>query len=115
MPEILVIGARDMGQLAHLPGRQRAIGNGDPQHVSMQLQVKAFHQAQGLELVFGQFARQAARHLAGELIDPLADKLGVEFIVAVHVGRYRLDQGVKHGRDPLACRYGDAPSVRRRG
>ena len=97
MAEALVIFARDMGQLAQLPRRQGAVGNGDAQHVGMQLQIEAVHQPQRLELVFGQFARQAALDLAGELLHALADELGVEFVIAVHVGLDRLDQGVKHG------------------
>ncbi len=73
-----------MRQLAHLLRRQRAVGHGDAQHVGVQLQIETVHQPQRLELVFGQFARQAARHLAGELVHPLADELGVEFVIAVH-------------------------------
>ena len=46
-----VIGAGDMGQLAHLQGRQGAIRNSDPQHVGVQLQVQTIHQAQGLEFI----------------------------------------------------------------
>jgi len=37
MAEILVIGAGDMGQLAHLFGGQRAIGYRDAQHIGMEL------------------------------------------------------------------------------
>ena len=46
-----VIFLRDLTQLAHLPGRQRAIGDGDAQHIGVQLQIKAVHQPQRLELI----------------------------------------------------------------
>ena len=85
MAEALVIFARDMGQLAHLARRQGAIGHRDAQHIGVQLQIEAVHQPQRLELVFGQFAGQAARHLAAELRHPLGHELGVEFVVPIHV------------------------------
>lgn len=34
-----------MGEHTHLARAQRAIGNGDAQHVGMQLQIDAVHQA----------------------------------------------------------------------
>ena len=56
-----VVAARDMRQHAHLLRRQRAVGDGDPQHVGVQLQIDAVHQPQRLELVLGQFAGQPPR------------------------------------------------------
>ena len=79
-----VVGARDVGELAHLPRGQRAVGDGDAQHVGVQLQVDAVHQPQRLELVLGQLARDAALHLVAELRHALAHELRVELVVAVH-------------------------------
>ena len=63
----LVPAVSQFGQLVHLGAVERAIGNGHPQHVSMQLQIKPVHQAQGLELILGQIARNPARDLGSEL------------------------------------------------
>ena len=52
-----VISAGNVGQLAHLFARQRAIGNGNAQHIGMQLQIEAIHQAMNAELILIQFAR----------------------------------------------------------
>ena len=82
-----VVGARDVGELAHLARRQRAVGDGDAQHVGVQLQIDAVHQPQRLELVLGQLARQAAADLVAELRHALAHELRIEFVVAVHVRR----------------------------
>ena len=82
--EAAVVAPRDVGQLAHLLGRQHAIGHGDAQHVGVQLQIEAVLQAQRAELVLGQLAGDAARDLAAELIDPLLDDGGVEFVVTIH-------------------------------
>jgi hypothetical protein len=38
----------DMGELAHLRAVQRAVGDGDAQHVGVELQVEAVHQPSGL-------------------------------------------------------------------
>ena len=70
-----IVAARDMRQRAHLLRRQRAVGNGDAQHIGVELQIDAVHQPQRLELVFGQFAGQPARHLIAEFRDPLGDQV----------------------------------------
>ena len=70
--------------MPHLARRQRAVGNRDAQHVGVKLQIEPVHQPERLELVFGQLARQAARHLAAKLRDALVDELLIEFVVAVH-------------------------------
>ena len=51
---VILLG--DLGELAHLPRRQRAIGNGDAQHIGVELQIEAVHQPQRPELVLGQRA-----------------------------------------------------------
>ena len=67
-----VVLPRDEGEHAQLRRVQRAVGDGDPQHVGVELQVDAVHQPQRLELVLGQLAGEAALDLAAELRDPLA-------------------------------------------
>ena len=71
---------------------QRAVGNGDAQHVGVQLQIDAVHQPQRPELVLGDLAGQPALDLVAELGDAGIDEIVVEFVVAVHVrlpGRVR--------------------------
>ena len=79
-----VVAPRDMRELAHLVGRQRAVGNGDPQHVGVQLQIDAVHQPQRLELVLGQLAGEPARDLTAEFGDALRQQGSVEVVVEVH-------------------------------
>ena len=76
--------AGDQGKLAHLPRRQDAVGDGDPQHIGMQLQVEAVLQPQRLELLLGEIAGEASRHLAAELGGASGDEGVIEFVVAVH-------------------------------
>ena len=79
-----IVAARHMRQHAHLLGRQRAVGDRDPQHVGVQLQIDAVHQAQDLEFVLGQRAGEPAAHLVAEFGDALVDQRLVEIVVAVH-------------------------------
>ena len=79
-----VVDARDVGELAHLARGQRAVGDGDAQHVGVQLQIDAVHEPQRLELVLGQLARQAPADLVAELRHALAHELRIELVVAVH-------------------------------
>ena len=101
-----VVGPGDVGELAQLPRGQRAVGDGDAQHVGVELQVDAVHQPQRLELVLGELAREPAPDLVAKLGDALAHELGVELVVAVHVRRplraslpaYGERVGVRRGR-----------------
>ena len=79
-----VIAARHIGELAHLIGGERAIRDGDPQHVGMQLQIDAVHQPQRLELILIELAREPARDLTAELSDALRQQGPVEVVVEVH-------------------------------
>ncbi len=79
-----VVLARDMRQHAQLRRRQRAVGDGDAQHIGVQLQIDAVHQPQRLEFFLGQFARQPARHLIAEFRDALGDQRTVEGVIDVH-------------------------------
>ena len=69
-----VVGARDVGEHAQLARRQRAVGNGDAQHVGVELQIEAVHQPQRLELVLGQLPGEAAAHLVAVLRDALVEE-----------------------------------------
>ncbi len=80
----LVIGAGHMRQAAQLRGIQRAIGDGDPQHIGVQLQIEAVHQPQGFELVLGDLAGQAALDLVAELPDPVGQEGLVDGVVLIH-------------------------------
>ena len=51
-----IVLAGDFGQLAQLARAQRAVGNGDAQHVGVQLQVQAVGEPQRLELLLGELA-----------------------------------------------------------
>ena len=73
-----------MGELAKLRRRQHAVGNGDPKHVGVELDVKPVHQPQGLELVLGDLAGHPPGDLVAELLDPFVDQPLVQWIIAVH-------------------------------
>src|SRR5690606_443875 len=79
-----VVGARNMCQHAHLPGRQRAIGNGDAQHVGVELEIDAVHQPEWLELRLRDLAGKPPFNLIAELGDAGLHEGMVEFVVAVH-------------------------------
>ena len=80
-----VVSPRDLGELAHLARIEDAIGHGDAQHVGMELQIEAVHQPMGAELLLGQFAAEAARHLVAELLDARGDEGGIEIVIMIHV------------------------------
>jgi len=84
MTVIAVIDSPHMGEHAQLGGRQRAVRDGDPQHIGMQLQIDAVHEPQRLEFLFRQFARDAPRHLAAKLGYPLGHQGAIELVVDVH-------------------------------
>ena len=81
-----IVAARDPGQRAHLLRRQRAVGNGDAEHIGVQLQIDAVLQPQHLELVLGEFAGEAALHLVTKFGDAFVDQGAIEFVICVHDG-----------------------------
>ena len=81
---VAVVAASDMRQRAQLVGGERAIGDGDAEHIGVQLQIDAVHEPQRLELFFRQFTGQAATHLVAELAHALGDQSAVEVVVDVH-------------------------------
>ena len=94
-----VVLARDVGELAQLARRQRAVGDGDAQHVGMELQVEAVGQPERLELLLGELARDAAAHLVAELLDALADQRAVVVVVLVEMS-WAVEMGVRHNAPP---------------
>ncbi len=62
----------------------RPYGNRDAQHRRVALDVQPVAQAQGLELVLGELAREEAARLVAELRDALVDDRLVDGVVAVH-------------------------------
>ncbi len=80
----LVVAARDLGQLAHLARGQRAVGNGDAQHVGVELQIESVHQPERAELFVRELARDAAQDLVAELRHALVHQRRVEFVVPIH-------------------------------
>ena len=84
-----IVNAGDVGQHPHLPRGQRAVGNGDAQHVGVELEVEPVHEPERLELVLGELAVETAPDLAAELLNPLVDQRLVELIVAVHQAALR--------------------------
>ena len=80
-----IILVRDIAQCRHLSRVQRAIGDGDAQHIGMQLEVEPVHQPQRLELVLGQLAFEAATGLVTEFRDARIDHGLVILVVLVHV------------------------------
>ena len=58
-----VVLARDLGQHAHLVAAQIAVWDRNAMHVRVALHVQAVLQTQRTELLFAQFARQAAANL----------------------------------------------------
>ena len=85
MTIVTIIFARDMGEHVHLLAAQRAIGNGNPQHIGVELQIEAVHQSQRLELVLGQLAGDAPFHLVAEFLDSRVDHLLVILVILIHV------------------------------
>src|SRR5690606_34724325 len=83
--EAAIVLARDLGELAQLPRRQRAVRHVDAKHVGVQLKVDAVLQPQGLELVFRQLAVEPPADLPPELPNTLGDEAMVELVVTVHI------------------------------
>ena len=84
MAVALVPSVGDQRQLAHLVRVQRAVRDGDAQHIGVQLQIEAVHQAQRAEFILGQAAIQTAADLIGELRDAGADEGFVEVGIVIH-------------------------------
>ncbi len=80
-----IIFARDVAEHPHLPAVERAIGDGDAQHIGVELEVEAVHQPQRLEFVLAHRAGHAAGDLIAEILDAGVDDGLVILVVAIHV------------------------------
>ncbi|MCY1511557.1 hypothetical protein D9M68_459850 [compost metagenome] len=81
----LVVVASDLGQLAHLDGREQAVGHGDAQHGREALDVQAVLQAQRAEFLTRKRALQIAAGLIAELLDAVLDDPLIVLVVYVHI------------------------------
>ncbi len=84
MPIAAVILARNLRERAQLLRGYEPIGNRDPEHRRMLLDVEAVLQAQRAKLVLRQLAGQETLRLVAELGYPASDQCRVECVVAVH-------------------------------
>ena len=113
MPIAAIVLARDLGELAHLARVQRAVGDRDPQHVGMELQIEPVHEAMRAELLLGQFAGQPAGDLVAELLDPRGDEGRVEIIIMIHGRPPSRPSARRAARGPRpACRDRGGSSAR---
>jgi hypothetical protein len=81
-----VVAARDMRKPSQLLRRQRAVGNGDAEHVGVQLQINAVLQPQHLEFVLGELAGKTALHLIAKFRHAFVDQRAIEFVICIHDG-----------------------------
>ena len=97
-----VILPADVRQLSKLPGRKKAIGNGDTQHRRILLDVQPVLQPQRSKLVFGQFAREKTARLVAKLGDALVHQTLVMAVVLIHG-----DQAIQAwiSREGMDCAY----------
>jgi len=83
-----VVGARHVREFAQLCGGQQPVGNRDPQHRRVALDVEPVPEPQSLELLLRQLARQEAPRLVAELANPVVHQALVDLVVAVHRGSF---------------------------
>ena len=79
-----VVAPGDIGQLAQLIAVEHAVGDGDPQHRRVTLDIKAVLEPQRLEVVVAEFARLVALNLAGKLRSTLFEARRIEYVRLVH-------------------------------
>ena len=85
MTVIAVIFAGDVREHPHLAAVQRAIGNGNAQHIGMQLQIQTVHQPQWLELVFRNLPRDTPVYLIAKFGNARIDDRLVEMVIFIHI------------------------------
>ena len=74
----------DVCQHAHLITRERSVGNRDPQHVGMKLQINPIHESERFELILCQGTRQTTIQLLSKLLYTIAYKSPIKLRVCVH-------------------------------
>ena len=80
-----VVLVRDVTQHPHLAPVQRAIGDRHAQHIGVELEIEPVLQPQRLELVLGDLARHAPRHLPAEFLHARIDHGLIILVILVHV------------------------------
>src|SRR5690606_29926785 len=94
-------------------------GDGDAQHVGVELEIEPVHQPQRAELVLAQRAVQPAPHLIAELLHPRRHQRAVLLVIAVHGGTPypswwpRTTRG-SHQRHSAPCTVGPPARMRSR-
>lgn len=83
MPVIAVVRAGNMREHAHLLRIKHAVGNGYPQHIRMQLEIQAVHQAKRLEFFFRQSTGQTTFNLIFKLSNALLQERAVNVIISI--------------------------------
>lgn len=80
-----VILAGNVGEHAHLLGRQQTVWHGDAQHIGVTLHVQPVLQAQRHEFGFGQLIGEAAPYLVAVLCDAFTHDKMVVLVVLIHI------------------------------
>ncbi len=80
----LVVLTGNQGQLAHLSGRNQAVGDGNAQHRRVALYIQAVLQTQRQEFALAQLASEKAAGLIAELLYAVLDDLLIIFVVDIH-------------------------------
>ncbi|MCY1555481.1 hypothetical protein D9M68_921510 [compost metagenome] len=79
-----VVVPGDLRQGAHLVCGQRAVGDGDPQHVGVLLHIQSVLQTQRKKFLLAQLAGHPTLHLIAELRHTLMHKRSVVIVIVIH-------------------------------
>ena len=79
-----IVTPGDGAQHAQLRRGQQSVGDRDPQHGRVGLNVQAVAQAQVFEFVVAEFAGEEAPRLVAKLRDALIDERPVHHIISIH-------------------------------
>ena len=79
-----IVLVRDVGKCMHLAAVERAVRDGDAQHIGVELKIEPVHQPERQERLLAQRARKAAADLIPELRRPLPYQRPVVAVIPVH-------------------------------
>ena len=79
-----IVLVRDVGKRMHLPAVERAVRDGDAQHVGVELKIEPIHQPERLELIFGQLPFETSAGLIAEFLDAGIDHSLVVLVIFIH-------------------------------
>ena len=99
-----IVLTRDCGERAQLPRRQQPVGNRNPQHRRVPLQIKAIAQTQRPKLVFGELAAEETPHLVAIFGDAFEDQRAIDRVVAIH-RRANVEARGPSASNDCCCRY----------